>query len=327
MIVVTGATGHVGNTLVRRLVSEGKQVRALIHEPTRAISLEGVEVERVTGDICDLSSLEKAFAGADLVYHCAALIAIVPGIYNKLHAINVEGTRNVLEAVKRCGVRRLVYVSSIEAIGDIRPGEAVSEADGFNPDKALIEYGRSKANASLAVLDAIREGLDAVIVSPVGIIGINDYRPSKTGQMILDFVKRKLPSYPSSGGFEFVDVRDVVEVMVRAAEKAKAGEHYLATGGYLSVADIMTLLEEITGLRKPRIATPLPVLQAVAWFSDLGYKLFGGNPVITTGSCRVLRSALKVDGSKAVRELGVTPTPLRQTFVDTLAWFREHGKL
>jgi len=328
MYVVTGASGHIGNTLIRMLVEQGKadKVVAMLHANREPRSLAGLPVQRVCADICDYRTLVPIFQGADVVFHCAALISIVPGIFPELHRVNHEGTLNVLRACHEAKVRRLVHVASIEAIGDLQCGRPVCEEDGFNPDKAMIEYGVTKATAALEVLKEVRNGLDVVIVSPVGVVGPYDFKPSQMGKMVLDYVAKKLPAYPD-GGFDFVDSRDVAKALLAAAEKGRTGENYLVTGGHLSVKEMMEMLERVSGIRKPLFKLPHWLLTIVALGSEAWYHLFGGNPIVTRGSLRILRSRLKVCGEKTRRELGVEPTPLEKTFADQIAFFRSEGML
>ncbi len=324
MIVVTGASGHVGNTLVKMLLAEGRPVTAMLHENTHPESLKGVQVKTIKGDVLDKQSLIQAFTGAETVIHCAALISIVPGIYDTLYDINVKGTEHVIEACRLTGVKRLVYISSIEAIGDVGGGRPATEEDGFDPKRAMIEYGETKALASLKVLEAVKNGLDAVMVAPVGVVGPNDYKPSQMGKMVLDFVTRKLPAYPG-GGFYFVYVRDVARLIILAMDKGRTGELYLATGEHLTIPQMMSLLEEITGIKKPRFQIPYWVTYMGALGAEAVYKVFGGNPIFTRGSIRIIESNLRSSGEKARREFGFEPTPLKKTFADQIEWFKNEG--
>ncbi|HOW50741.1 MAG TPA: NAD-dependent epimerase/dehydratase family protein [bacterium] len=328
MYVVTGASGHVGNTLIRMLIEQGKgdQVVAMIHCNKEPESLKGLAVKKVCGDICDYQSLVPLFKGADVVFHCAALISIVPGMYKKLNEVNYDGTINVMRACREAGVRRLVHVASIEAIGDVCKDRPVNEEDGFNPEHAMIEYGITKANAALKVVEEAAKGLDVVIVSPVGVVGPYDFKPSQMGKMVQDYAAKKLPAYPD-GGFDFVDVRDVAKAILAAAEKGRTGHNYLVTGGHLSIPEMMAMLEEVSGIRKPLFKLPHWLLTIAALGSEGMFHLFGGNPVLTRGSLRILKSRMKVCGEKTRRELGVEPTPLRKTFADQIEFFRSHGMI
>jgi len=208
MIVVTGATGHIGNVLVRELLKRGKKVRAVIPPFEDTTPLEGLEVERVEGDVRNADSLIHAFNGADVVYHLAGIISILPGKTELLYQVNVEGTRNVVEACLKSNVRRLIYTSSIEAIAEPPQGTVIDETIPFAPDNAIAEYGRSKAKAALAVLEGLKKGLDAVIVCPTGVIGPYDFKLSEMGQLFIDFARGKSRIYVG-GAYDFVDVRDV----------------------------------------------------------------------------------------------------------------------
>ncbi|MBN1485985.1 MAG: NAD-dependent epimerase/dehydratase family protein, partial [Chloroflexia bacterium] len=206
-IVVTGATGHVGNNLVRALLERKERVRALVYPGDRTRSIEGLSLERIPGDVCDPDSLRAAFAGADTVYHVAGIVSIIPGREDLLERVNVGGTRNVVQACLHCGVRRLVYVASIHALVEPPHGTVIDERMPFDPRRIATEYGRSKARASLEVLRGVEQGLDAVIACPSGIVGPHDFMPSVVGKLLIDAAQRRLPAYVR-GGYDFVDVRD-----------------------------------------------------------------------------------------------------------------------
>lgn len=325
MIVITGATGHVGNNLVRELNKRGIKPRILVHEPTvvrKAIA--GLDFEEVSGDITDADSLKKAFKGAEVVYNCAAWISITPGMYEKLRVVNVDGVINVLEACKLNNVKRLVHVSSIEALGDPGVGVIATEEMGFNPDRAMLEYGVTKAEASLLVQKAAKEGLNVVSVCPVGIIGPYDFRPCQMGAMIMDFKKGKLPAYPGYGGFDWVDVRDVAQGILLAAEKGKSGEFYILTGGHTTNHEMMEILEKVTGSKMPKVALPYWLLSTAGFFAEFYYKWTGKEAVITRDSAKILKSDLRASSEKAKKELGFAPRPIEQTFKDHYEWLMEN---
>jgi len=215
MIVITGETGHLGNVLVRKLVNQNKKVRALILPGEDIVSLEGLEVEKVDGDVCVPDSLRKAFEGAEIVYHCAGIISILPGQQKHLYQVNVLGTRNVVNMCLETKVKRLVYTSSIHALSEPAPGIVIDESREFNPENVLGEYSKSKTLGTLEVIKGIEKGLDAVILCPSGIIGPHDYRVSEMGKLIVDFDKWQVKAYVD-GAYEFVDVRDVAEGLILA---------------------------------------------------------------------------------------------------------------
>ena len=190
MVVVTGATGHIGNVLVRQLLSRGEDVRVVIPPFEDTASLDGLKVEMVEGDVRKIDSLIQAFKGSDVVYHLAGIISILSGKSELLYQVNVVGTRNVAEACLKTGVRRLIYTSSIHAIAEPPHGIVIDESFPFDPDRAIGEYDRSKAQATLEVLQGVKQGLNAVIVCPTGVIGPYDFKLSEMGQLILDFVKQ-----------------------------------------------------------------------------------------------------------------------------------------
>ncbi|MDD5014926.1 MAG: NAD-dependent epimerase/dehydratase family protein [Atribacterota bacterium] len=246
MIVITGAAGHLGNVLIRKLVDQNKKVRALILPGEDIASLRGLKVEKVDGNVCAPDSLRKAFEGAEIVYHCAGIISILPGQQKQLYQVNVIGTRNVVNMCLETKVKRLVYTSSIHALSEPEPGIAFNESRQFDPENVLGEYSRSKALGTLEVIKGIKKGLDAVILCPSGIIGPYDYRVSEMGKLVVDFVKGKVKAYVG-GAYDFVDVRDVAEGLILACEKGKKGECYILSGQQISVWQLLKFLEEISG--------------------------------------------------------------------------------
>ncbi len=327
MIVVTGATGHVGNTLVRMLIEQGEQVRATLNNPKNTEPLADVDCEKVFASLNDVDALTKAFEGADYVFHCAAFISIVPGVYDKLHAVNVQGVQNVIDACKRTGVKRLVHLSSVEAIGNDGTGRMVTEEMGFRPEYAVMEYGRSKAEGSILVQNAVKNGeLDAVIVSPVGIIGPNDFKPSQMGSVFIDYCNRDLPAYVR-GHFDFVDARDVAATIIAACRKGRSGENYLCTGESLSMPDMINLLQELTGIPKPKIVVPIDLMVYIAIVAEKVYKMIGKDPIITRGAMELLRSNMIISNEKARKELGIQFRSIKDSVRDELVWLHKKGRI
>ena len=326
MIVVTGATGHIGNVLVRELLSRGENVRVLIPPFEDTTPLEGLEVERVEGDVIKVDSLVEAFKEADVVYHLAGIVSIMPGKSDLLYQVNVGGARNVAEACLKSGVGRLVYTSSIHALAAPLPGMVIDESLPFDPDKSMGEYDRSKAQATLEVLKAVEQGLDAVIVCPSGVVGPYDFKLSEMGRFFVDFVKGRLKVY-IEGSCDFVDVRDVAIGHVLACEKGRTGESYILSGEVITVHALMLLLEGITGVRAPRSKLPVGLAQLAAIFTPLYHRLTRTKPLFTKYSIQTLVRGCNVSREKARRELGYSPRPLRESIVDAIQWFKENGKL
>ncbi len=320
MIVVTGATGHIGNVLVRRLVEEGVNVRAVVLPFEDAYPLEGLPVEIVPGDVRDVGSLVMAFQGADAVFHLAGMISILPGIDERLYQVNVEGTRNVIEACFRTGVKRLVYVSSIHALREPPRGTIIDESAPFDPDNVLGYYARTKAMATLEVLEGVEEGLNAVIVCPTGVIGPYDYKLSEMGTMILRFLKRKLRAYVD-GAYDFVDVRDVADGIILAYRYGRRGQSYILSGERITVREMLSVLEEASGVKAPSFRLPIWLSRLAGKIAVLYHRLSGATPLFTDYSIDVLSSNSEVSNEKARRELGFSPRSVRRSLADAVAWF------
>ena len=322
MIVVTGAAGHAGANLVRALV-QGRPVRALVHLDRKA--LEGLDIEVVTGDICDPDSLLKAFAGAEVVYHLAARISIAKESWSRLEAVNVIGTRNVVEACLRCGVRRLVHFSSIHTIADTTD-IPVDESDPLVESRRYSPYDRSKAAAEREVRQGMERGLGAIIISPTAIIGPHDYKPSHFGEALLRLANGQLPALVA-GGFDWVDVRDVVQGAMRAEERAPVGAKYILSGHWLSLREVAKMAEEITGVKAPASVCPMWLARIGAPFITAFDLLARRRPLYTSISLQALRGHRQISHQKATRELDYQPRPFWETLIDTLKWFEAAGKL
>jgi len=324
MVIVTGATGHIGNVLVRQLLARGERVRAVIPPAEDITPLKGLKAEMVEGDVCNINSLIQAFEGSDIAYHLAGIISILPGRDKLLDKVNVAGTQNVVKACIETGVKRLVYTSSIHAIEEPPHGTIIDETFPCNPDRVPKGYGRSKARATLAVLEGVEQGLNAVIVHPTGVIGPYDYRISEMGQLIIDFINDKLKAY-IDGTYDFVDVRDVASGIILAGEKGQNGERYILSGEQISVHQLMLMLQEISGVNAPSLKLPVWLARIAASFSPLYYQITRAKPRFTTYSIDVLCSNSRICSDKARRQLGFTVRPLRQSISDAISWFKENG--
>jgi dihydroflavonol-4-reductase len=322
MNLVTGATGHIGNVLVRKMLEAGQSVRALILPGEDSTPLEDLPAEKVEGDVLDPSSLRKAMSGVSRVFHLAGVISILPGRNDLLRRVNVEGTKNILAAAKLAGVKRLIYTSSIHAIQRAPAGVRIDESLPFDPQNPVGEYDRSKAEASLAVIDAALDGLDSVILCPTGVIGPNDYRRSEIGQMILDCVDQKTQFYVD-GAYDFVDVRDVADGILAAAEKGRSGETYILSGESITVRRMIDLLWALTGKQFARIHIPFSFARFAALFTPFYYRWMKVKPRFTAYSLSTLRSNSIISHEKATRELGYRPRSLIETIADTVDWFRK----
>jgi dihydroflavonol-4-reductase len=324
MIVVTGAAGHVGANLVPALLAQGRPVRVLVHADRRAF--QGLDVEVIQGDIRDPESLVKAFENAEVVYHLAARISISQYDWPLLEAVNVAGTRNVVEACRKCGVRRLVHFSTIHSIAQPTADGPVDESDSLVESRSYPAYDRSKAAAEGEVRRGIEKGLDAVIISPTGIIGPKDYKPSHFGDALLRLANGRLPSLVG-GGFDWVDVRDVVRGAMRAEEIAPAGAKYILSGHWVSLREVAGMVARITGVPAPGFVCPMWLARVGAPFITAFDRLAGRRPLYTSVSLQALRDNRKITHQKATGELDYQPRPFEETLIDTLRWFEENGQL
>lgn len=323
-IVVTGATGHVGANLVRALISQGRPIRALVHKQRRAV--EGMDVEVIEGDIRELETLMHAFEGAEVVYHLAAHISILKDKCPLVESVNVLGTRNVVEACLRRGVRRLVHFSSIHTIVQQNTSAPVDELCPLIESPHHPPYGLSKAAGEKELLKGIERGLNAIIISPTAIIGPHDYKPSHFGQALLRLANGELPALVG-GGFNWVDVRDVVQGAVSAEGQARAGAKYILSGHWISLRDLAMLVEEITGVPVPSFACPMWLARIGAPIVNAFDRRSGRQPLYTSLSLQALDEYRHVSHQKATRELGYQPRALRETLIDTLRWFRDNGQI
>jgi dihydroflavonol-4-reductase len=241
MNLITGAAGHLGNVLVRELLHRGEKVRVLILPGEDTRSLNGLPVDCVIGNVLDPESLSWAMRDVDTVFHLAALVSIMEDKANLLEAVNVDGTRNVINAAKAAHVKQLVYTSSIHALERPPKGVQISEALAFDPDNPAGPYDRTKAQASLLVKAAANQGLDTRILCPTGVVGPYDYRRSEMGGLILDFMQRRV-NFMVDGAFDFVDVRDVAKGQILARDNGKPGETYILGGETIELKWLHTLV-------------------------------------------------------------------------------------
>jgi dihydroflavonol-4-reductase len=325
-VVVTGASGHLGANLVRRLVVGGDRVRVLLHRHARA--LEGLGVEVVPGDVLDPASLRAAFEGQEVVYHLAGVVSIQGDVGGLVPAVNVEGAGNAARAALECGVRRMVHCSSVHAF-DMSAGQGpLDETAPRVPagSRRHPAYDRSKAEGERRVRGQIGRGLDAVIVHPTGVIGPFDFEPSRMGRVFLRLHRGTLPALVG-GGFDFVDVRDVAEGMVGAAERGGAGESYLLGGHFCGVDDLAVVAASITGRRHARPTLPFWLARVGVPVLRLAAVVTRGEPLYTSESLGALQGGRLVDHSKAQRDLGFTPRPTAESVSDIYRWFAAQGML
>ncbi len=322
--VVTGASGHLGNVLIRELAARGSRVRAMFRSEPHMKLPDNVEV--VYGDLADTASLERTFHGADRVFHTAAMITIGPDAYSKLYKANVEGTKNVIETFRKVSSGRLVYIGSIEAFDLLSGNNPITESSCIDPARTVMPYGRSKATAVLEVEKAVAEyGLDAVTVFPTGYIGPFDDKLSPMTNLVADFARGKVPA-GLAGGFDFVDVRDVAAGTIAAAEKGSPGDRYLLPGTYTSVVELFAILSEITGRKAPGITIPFWLTGFIGFLAEVYYGIRGGQPRYTRMSLKILTLGVRVSGELAYEKLGFSPRPLKDSLLDTVRWIESRSR-
>ncbi|HTP59977.1 MAG TPA: NAD-dependent epimerase/dehydratase family protein [Spirochaetia bacterium] len=321
-VALTGSTGHVGTALSNLLCERGYSVQAVVHRQTTG--LDDLPVRKVNASVTDTESLRRAFAGAEIVFHAAARISITRRDIAEVNRTNVEGTRNVIEACRRAGVRRLVHFSSIEAYSPRPLDSTLDEGRALEDGSTGSPYAVSKAQAETEVRKAIAEGMDAVIVNPTAVVGPFDTRPSLMGRAVIAFGTGAIPML-IDGGYDWVDVRDVAEGALSAAERAPRGARYLLGGRWASMAEMARLVCGAAGRRAPSLTCPLFLARLGAPLSTAFSALLGKEPLFTGYSLGALRGNRSISHARAEKDLGYKPRDLEVTIRDTWRWFVETG--
>jgi dihydroflavonol-4-reductase len=332
MILITGATGHIGNVLVRKLHERYPyEVLRLFLQPGEPLdAFDGLTVDLYYGDIRHETDVWRAVNGARLVFHLAGVIDTAPRRPRLLQEVNVGGTRNIVNACLAYGVERLVYVSSVHALPDLPGGQVIRETDDFPVPDLLGPYANSKSAATAIVYDGIARGLDAVIVFPSGVIGPYDYRLSEMGRLLRYLSTqgwvRLIMSF--DGAYNFVDVRDVAEGILSAARSGRAGEGYILSGHRVTLREVIRLERRALGQRQPAIFfAPRWLVRTAAWITHVACRVLHIKPFFTPYSVSVLVSNSNLSHAKATDELGYEPRALIDTFRDSLLWMRDHGQI
>lgn len=325
MIAVTGATGHIGNVLVRQLYQKyhGREtIRVLVPPGETVEPLRGTLVEVSVCDVTDPCAVLESLRGVDLVFHLAGVISIVQGKRDLMERVNVQGTANVLRAAKEAGVRRVVHVSSVHAFTEPDGGGLISESTPVDPARVLGDYAHTKAKATLLARQAAADGQDVVIVHPTGVIGPYEFRNSHTGAMLKGLINKKYPM-KFGGKYDFVDVRDVAAGILLAAERGRSGESYILGGSCITIAELFEIMARLCGYTPPRHNAPLWILKAVAPFAEAWAKLRRTTPTFTPYSLQTLLSNCNISSAKARAELGYSPRPIAATLDDCVRWINK----
>lgn len=325
MIAITGATGHIGNVLVRQLYQKlnGKEtIRVLVPPGETMEPLRGTLVEVSVCDVTDYDAVLEGIRGAETVFHLAGVISIVRGKRDLMERVNVQGTCNVLRAARECSVRRVVYVSSVHAFAEPEHGGLIDEATPVDPARVLGDYAQTKAEATLLVRQAAAAGQDVVIVHPTGVIGPYEFRNSHTGAMLKGLMKKKYPM-KFGGHYDFVDVRDVANGILLAAENGRAGESYILGGNNITIGELFEIVARLCGYKPPRFNAPLWLLKAIAPVAESWAKARKTTPTFTPYSLQTLLSNSNISCDKARTELGYAPRPIAVTLGDFVRWARK----
>ena len=325
--LVTGATGHLGANLARRLLADGHEVRVLLKERggPNVVAVERIDVERVYGDLRDLDAMRAAAAGVERVYHTAAKVSTVQGSEREIYDTNVVGTRNVLKAAREAGARRVVVTGSLSAVGN-NPDRPANEDDAFYPFDWHLPYGRTKAWVEHECLKAVALGQEVVIAVSCAILGPNDFIPSRMGRVVRDFAEGTMRAY-IPGGFDFVAARDIVAGHVLAMEKGKVGQRYIFSTRFAEVDELMGILERVTGRPRPKLRLPASVMLGIAHASSFVLtNLFPSVPQrFTPAAVRLLQMRRRADTGRAQRELGYRPTSIEDALQEAYEHFVERG--
>jgi len=321
---VTGGTGFIGSSVIRTLLERGIAVRALCRPASPRTNLKGLDVEAVDGDLLDPGSLRRGMQGCELVFHVAALYSFWVRPRNSIYATNVDGSRHTFDAAREAGAERIVYTSSVAALGLRADGSPADETTSTSVDRVIGDYKRTKFLAEQLALQYAKE-LPIVIVNPSFPVGPRDAKPTPTGQTILDFLNRKLPAYLDTG-MNVVDVEDVALGHWLAADRGNVGERYILGGENLTMKAMLDLLSGITGLPAPRIRLPYAPILALSYANAALCSLLPGmTPRMTPATIRMSRHRMYFDPGKAIRELGFPQTPARDALAKAVSWYQDNG--
>jgi len=289
-VAVTGASGHIGNCLVRELHKKGGHVKVLVHNFDN--DLATLDVQLIRGNLLDIESLKKLCEGVDVVFHLAAKIALDNRRRDEVFAVNVTGTQNIIAASKWAGVKKLIHVGSIDAIQNVSPELVMDETSPLIVSEKSV-YAFTKAESERVVLDSVNKGFDVVILSPTAVIGPFDYRGSFLGDALLKIVRNQIPML-IRGGYNWVDVRDVAAVAVQAVESGRKGEKYILSGNFCQLQDLSALIGKISGKKTPTLLAPLVVAKLACPFFQIYYSITKGKPVFTCQSLDLLINSPKI---------------------------------
>jgi dihydroflavonol-4-reductase len=324
-VFITGATGFVGSHVARALAVRGADLRLLVRSTSRTDNIADLHAEVATGDLRDPESLKKAMAGCEFVFHVAADYRLWVRDPEQMYRSNVEGTRAIIRAAQECGVRRVIYTSSVATMGFTREGHIAREDSPVSIKDMVGHYKRSKFMAEQIALEAGRNGANVVVVNPTTPIGEYDIKPTPTGRIVVDFLKRKFPAYVDTG-LNLADVREVARGHLLAMEKARPGERYILGGANLTLKQILDKLSELTGLPSPTMKVPHAVAMGFAVFDQFFTgTILGKEPRATIDAVKMGRKKMFAASTKAEYELGYKVLPVEDALRRAVEWFQSNG--
>lgn len=334
LYIVTGAFGHLGNTLVKLLLNRGEHVRclALPTENTECLGItETTNIEIMRGDVRDKESLRALFTldkcyDEVTVIHTAGVVTIASKYDQKVVDVNVTGTKNIINACLEHQITNLLYVSSVHAIPERPNGQRMSEVGKFDPDDVEGLYAKTKAEATQLVLDSEKKGLHPIVVHPSGIIGPNDYGHNHLNQLVIDYINGSLTAL-IDGGYDFVDVRDVANGILAAVDKGKSGQCYILSNRYYTIKEMVDLMHDVSGKKKIRKILSRRFVNFIVPLAELYYKVRRQPPLFTGYSLYTLSSNSNFSHEKADRELGYRTRDMKETLKDTIVFLREQGRI
>ncbi len=324
---VTGAAGFLGRAVTEELVNRGAEVTALVLPNDPNTEKLPKTVHAVTGDVCKLNSLEQFFTGAgsrSCLIHCAGIVSVASHPGAKLYQVNVAGTRNMIQLCSEHSIGKMIYVSSVHAIPEKPKGTVMTEDCEISPAFVTGDYSKSKAAATKSVFEAIRQGLNANVVYPSGIIGPGDSEGGSFTTMIRAFLEGKLP-FSVKGGYDFVDVRDVAKGIVDCSERGEAGKGYILSGRYITIDGMLRVVGEAANLKRRAVPIPMGLAKAAAPFYEKHSLKTGTKPFFTPYSVTVLSSNGLFSHAAASERFGYAPRPIEETLRDMVEWMIRQG--
>ena len=326
MILVTGSSGHIGNVLVRKLLERNENIRIMTKDGQIPTCLLGLPIEVFKGDLKDKVAVDNSVKGVEYVFHLGGIISISTYNSSELTEVNVGGTENIVNSCIQHGIKRLVYTCSVHALPEGEFGTPITEMNDFKKHKLVGAYSRTKASATLKVLEGVENGLDAVICYPSGVIGPFDFRGSEAGRLIRDYATNKLPVY-IDGEYNFVDVRDVAEGLISALNKGQKGQSYILGGHRMSLDQFFTILSEFEVKMKKPYKIPVIIAILTAWIVETFCLVFRIKPLFTVYAIKVLQSNCEISSEKAKKELDFKARSINESIRDGLSWLKENNKI